>query len=393
MKLFSSFLALSIAENTRRPNVILLNCDDFGIGDFQVYNKDGKVPTPNIDRIGNEGVKFLDAHSGSSRCSPSRYMLMTGRYSMEDSPSRKIGLGEPQLGEMFKKSGYKTGIFGKFQPLVSQIKNLNATLEDERETRRLDKEFMQQMNEYGANWGNFRPANDLPGNYIQSISPLDHHYDYSFTQSSVCCQPGGFYENGKGIEPVDTWILQQPYPEENTKKTNYDANTGKCNEFPVSGYMGDIRQTDKFEGEFGELPLFHCNFPGQQLAMKSYDTRLFDELVIPKVEQFIDQSHEQEFFIYYGMRSGHKPFNTPIRFRNQTEAGMLGEMIMEADEIVGRIFDRLETYDIADDTLVVFMSDNGADGTARKILEKYGHSQGRLKFICVTTIHVDRIQK
>ena len=112
MKLFGVFAAFSLTES-KRTNVILLNSDDFGVGDFQIYNRDAKVATPNIDRLGNEGVKFLDAYSGSSRCGPSRYMLMTGRYSMEDSDARRVNSGEPHLGEMFQKAGYKTGIFGK----------------------------------------------------------------------------------------------------------------------------------------------------------------------------------------------------------------------------------------------------------------------------------------
>ena len=64
-----------------KPNVIVLICDDFGAGDFQVNNQYAKVPTPNIDRLANEGVNFKDAHAGSSRCGPSRYMMMTGKVS------------------------------------------------------------------------------------------------------------------------------------------------------------------------------------------------------------------------------------------------------------------------------------------------------------------------
>ena len=96
MKLFSSFLLFALENEARKPNVILLNVDDFGIGDFSIYNREAKVPTPNIDRIGNEGVKFLAANSASSRCSPSRYMLMTGRYSMNDSQFRMINQAKVQ---------------------------------------------------------------------------------------------------------------------------------------------------------------------------------------------------------------------------------------------------------------------------------------------------------
>ena len=381
MKLFSSFIAYSIAENnTRRPNVILLNCDDFGIGDFQIYNRKAKVPTPNIDRLGNEGVKFLDAHNGSSRCSPSRYMLMTGRYAMADNEYRKIVPGEPQLAEMFKKSGYKTGIFGKFQPLSYWLVNQNATREETQTRRLLDAEFHAEMKGLGKSFGNLRTSNYKPGIYEQKISPLNHGYDYSFTNSFICCEPGGFYENGKGIEPVDTWFKQQPYPETTPDDAPkpYNPDTGGCTTFPTTGYMGDARQDEKFDPENEDLPIYFCNFPRQQVAMKSYDTRYAEEMTIPKLEKFIDDNQDDEFFVYYGMRSGHGPFNTPLRFRNQTEVGSLGEMIMEADEIVGKILNRLEENGIADDTLVMFMTDNGPAISAEDILASFGHNQRQL---------------
>ena len=90
MKLVSNFALFSLGIEARKPNVIVLITDDFGIGDFTIYNREAKVPTPNIDRIGHEGVNFLSANSASSRCSTSRYMLMTGRYSIEDKEARII---------------------------------------------------------------------------------------------------------------------------------------------------------------------------------------------------------------------------------------------------------------------------------------------------------------
>jgi arylsulfatase A len=193
MKLLSNFFLfsnLNLAESkNRRPNVILLNTDDFGIGDFQIYNREAKVPTPNIDRLGHEGVKFLSAHSGSSRCSPSRYMLMTGRYSMDDSPSRKIMPGEPNLAEMFKKSGYKTGLFGKNNPLASMVINKNATRADKHRSKQLDREFEQSMLRLGKGYKGLHPANYLPGNYEQKTKPSKYGYDYAFTNTFACCQP------------------------------------------------------------------------------------------------------------------------------------------------------------------------------------------------------------
>ena len=82
MKIFkiSILSGLVTTEDLRKPNVILLLTDDMGIGDISFNNKNGKIKTPNLDILARTGVNFLDGHSGSSRCAPSRYNLMTGRY-------------------------------------------------------------------------------------------------------------------------------------------------------------------------------------------------------------------------------------------------------------------------------------------------------------------------
>ena len=104
MKLFSNLVLFSHAIEARKPNVLLIITDDLGVGDFQIYNREAKVPTPNVDRLGHEGVNFYGATTASSRCSPSRYMLMTGRYSMEDQEGRIINqarLQNPDLAHFF----------------------------------------------------------------------------------------------------------------------------------------------------------------------------------------------------------------------------------------------------------------------------------------------------
>lgn len=80
-------------------------------------NRFAKVPTPNIDQLGTEGISFRDGHSASSRCGPSRYMLLTGRYSLERREARSLDPNTPHLGKLFKSQGYTTGIFGKKQPI------------------------------------------------------------------------------------------------------------------------------------------------------------------------------------------------------------------------------------------------------------------------------------
>ena len=62
------------------PNIVIIFADDMGIGDLGVYNANSKIPTPNMDDIANNGIRFTDAHTASSVCTPSRYGLLTGRY-------------------------------------------------------------------------------------------------------------------------------------------------------------------------------------------------------------------------------------------------------------------------------------------------------------------------
>ena len=63
-----------------KPNIIFLMADDLGYGDLGSFNPDSKIPTPNIDRLAMQGMRFTDAHSGSALCTPTRYGVVTGRY-------------------------------------------------------------------------------------------------------------------------------------------------------------------------------------------------------------------------------------------------------------------------------------------------------------------------
>ena len=73
--------AIAAADSPGRPNILVILADDLGYGDVQCYNPQrGKIPTPNIDRLAAQGMRFTDGHSASGVCSPSRYALLTGRY-------------------------------------------------------------------------------------------------------------------------------------------------------------------------------------------------------------------------------------------------------------------------------------------------------------------------
>ena len=75
-------LVSSVCYGQQKPNIVYIICDDLGYGDIQCLNPDsGKIKTPGADQLAKEGMVFTDAHSGSSVCTPTRYGIMTGRYS------------------------------------------------------------------------------------------------------------------------------------------------------------------------------------------------------------------------------------------------------------------------------------------------------------------------
>ncbi|MGB0768688.1 MAG: sulfatase-like hydrolase/transferase, partial [Phycisphaeraceae bacterium] len=112
---------------TDKPNIVYILADDQGYGDARCYNPDSPLPTPGIDRLAREGMRFTDAHSASSVCTPTRYALLTGRYAWRTRLQRGVlsgkgGKGDPPLiakdtltvGEFLQSQGYRTSAIGKW---------------------------------------------------------------------------------------------------------------------------------------------------------------------------------------------------------------------------------------------------------------------------------------
>lgn len=105
-----------------RPNIIYVMADDIGWGDFQCYFAAGKVPTPNIDRLAREGMRFTDAHTPAALCAPTRYAVATGNYTWRGNlPGGTWGWNQPPqfkpgqktVGHLLQEAGYRTSLFGK----------------------------------------------------------------------------------------------------------------------------------------------------------------------------------------------------------------------------------------------------------------------------------------
>ena len=77
---FLCLLSAPLLSARDKPNIVFILADDLGYGDIQAYNPDSKIPTPHLDRMAANGMRFTDAHAGSSVCTPSRYNILTGHY-------------------------------------------------------------------------------------------------------------------------------------------------------------------------------------------------------------------------------------------------------------------------------------------------------------------------
>ena len=120
----ASFFAAQASAETSRPNIVLIMCDDLGYGDVQCLNlENGKIKTPHIDNLAKQGMIFTDAHSGSAVCTPTRYGLLTGRYSWRTRLQNGVVSGfapcliapdRLTVAGLLKKQGYATGIIGKW---------------------------------------------------------------------------------------------------------------------------------------------------------------------------------------------------------------------------------------------------------------------------------------
>ena len=115
----------------------------------------------------------------------------------------------------------------------------------------------------------------------------------------------------------------------------YRSFTGdyRCGDKPfANGYLAPPYSDERADG-----PVLVPNFPPSILVQETYDSREIEQRLATKALEFIRNSvvDDQPFFMYYGFRAGHNPFNSPRRFRGQGEAGEIGEAVMELDSIIG----------------------------------------------------------
>jgi arylsulfatase A-like enzyme len=314
---------LTAADNAAvppaKPNIIVILADDIGYGDLGCYGAK-LVQTPSLDRLAREGRRFTDAHSPAATCSPSRRALMTGTYSWRQAEGSSIMTGDASLSikpgsftlpSMLKQAGYTTGLVGKWH--------------------------LGLGNEGGPDW------NDgiKPG-------PLEVGFDYAFffpaTGDRVPCV---FIENHQvtGLDPNDPIAVSyakkigdEPTGSEHPELLKLKATHGHDNTI-VNGI-----------GRIGWMS------GGQAARWK--DEEIADTFT-QKAVAFIERSKDQPFFLYFATHNIHVPRVPNPRHHGKSACGTRGDSIVELDTAVGEVLATLDRLKLAENTLVIFSSDNG----------------------------------
>jgi arylsulfatase A len=304
------------------PNIVFIMADDMGYGDLGCYGAT-KIPTPNMDRVAAEGMRFTDAHSSSAVCTPSRYSVLTGRYCWRSSRKAFVGGGfslpliDPArltVASLLKANGYATAAVGKWH---------------------VGWEWQAKEGE-SIEWENWADTGAV--DYGKPIigGPTALGFDYFFgIAGSLDMPPYCFIENDRTVGiPTEE---KEPYNAQQKKGT----------------------MTPGWRDE-------------------EVDVR-FAEKAVGFIDRHCDADRDQPFFLYLTPSAPHRPCMPPDFMRGCSQAGPRGDMVAMLDWVVGRILEALECWDLVENTLLIITSDNGAQ-PADVDGDTYGHkSCGELR--------------
>lgn len=333
---------------SRKPNVVYFFVDDMGYGDASCLNSEGKIKTPHIDRLATEGMIFTDAHSSSAVCSPSRYSVLTGRYNWRSTLQKGIvGVyGDPLIAAdrltvpgFLQQHGYHTACIGKwhlgqgwdfeadqetFYPYATYAKSTTDP-DGARTATEAQREAWQEAFSRPTTGG-----------------PTTRGFDTYFGVDIPNWPPYCFIENERTVGIPSEWLPER--------------------------LLGD--NLASIAGP--AMPYWH-----------------FEQLLptwAQKAEEYIQEraDADQPFFLYLPMTSPHTPLSVNKPFIGKSGLNNLyADLVVETDDVFGRVLASLERHGVADNTLVIFASDNGCAhyvgarddgrGNGESAMEPQGH--------------------
>ncbi|PCE65999.1 sulfatase family protein [Sediminicola luteus] len=301
------------------PNIIYVLADDLGIGDVAIFNADGKIQTPNLDRLATEGMRFTDAHTSSSVCTPTRYGILTGRYNWRSPLKQGVLTGiskalipnsRTTVASLLKRKGYHTAFVGKWH-------------------LGWDWAVKEGLEASGSGW---QPKDTDWIDFTKPITngPKDLGFDYSYGHSgSLDMAPYVYVENG--------------IPTQAPKKTTVDK---------------------------GKYTWWRQGPTSDDFIHDQVTPHFFDKAI-----SYIDQQEgKQPFFMYLALPSPHTPILPTAEWKGKSGLNPYADFVMQVDAHMGDLMAALTKKGMAENTLIIFTSDNGCSPQADyKVLAEKGH--------------------
>ena len=323
------------AGAARPPNVVFIYADDVGYGDVGAYGAE-KIPTPNLDRMAADGLRFTDAHCAAATCTPSRYSLLTGEMAfrkkgtgvLPGNANMAIAPDQFTLGDVFRQAGYRTGVIGKWH---------------------------LGLGDGPIDWnGEVRPG------------PGDIGFDYAFllpaTNDRVPCV---YVENGHvvNLDPADPISVSYKTPVDGAAPGT-DYPDGKLHPEAMTYYPSTHGHNNSVINGIGRIGYMK----GGKQAL--WDDESMADVFVAKACAFIEENRERPFFLHFCSQDIHVPRAPHPRFHGKSALSYRGDAMVQLDWAAGEILDALERYGLDKNTIVIFSSDNGpvyddgyADGT------------------------------
>lgn len=329
-------LALPVLRAADKPNIIVIMADDLGYGDVGCYGAK-TIPTPNLDRLAAEGMRFTSGYCSASTCTPTRFSLLTGTYAFRQErtgiapPSAPaiIRPGTETVASLLKKAGYQTAVIGKWH---------------------------LGLGDPEPDWnGELKPG------------PLEIGFDHCFLLPTTNDRvPQVYVQDHRvlNLDPKDPLWVGDKAPDE-THPTGITH-----------------RDTLKMDWSHGHNQTIHNGISRIDFYTGGHKARFRDEDLadewVRRSNTWIEAHKAQPFFLYFASHDIHVPRIPHERFQGATPHGFRADSVVQLDWCVGEIMKTLERLQLADNTLIVFCSDNGPvldDGYKDEAVEKLGAHQ------------------
>ncbi|NWK56233.1 sulfatase-like hydrolase/transferase [Verrucomicrobiaceae bacterium N1E253] len=308
------------APSKKKPNIIIILADDLGYGDLKSYNKEAKINSPNLNKLADTGIRFTNAHTSSSVCSPSRYSLLTGRYNWRSRLKQYVtgSFSHPiiehdriTIASFLKNQNYQTALVGKWHLGMGWRNQQNLLVYAKNELGdAIDKLAID-------------PSKEING-------PLEHGFDYFFgLASSLNMPPYCYIRNKHVVGELDT--------------------TMQC-----WGTTGYANKNFEFQSVMDEL----TNEATRYIKTASKKTN--------------------PFFLLFSLTAPHTPVVPAERFTGYggVAKSKYADFIYQIDDSVGQLMSTLKNQGVQEDTLIIFLADNGYAWKAANPgrLAKVGHN-------------------